>query len=110
MSAEVSLDSLFAAALEIASAEERAAYLDRACGGAEAVRRRVEQLLEAHDKAGGFLHLPATDLSLPADASSSEEPGTRIGAYKLLQKLGEGGMGAVWVAEQQEPVKRRVAL
>jgi serine/threonine protein kinase/tetratricopeptide (TPR) repeat protein len=95
---------------------ERAAFLDTNCTDPE-MRHRVEGLLKAHDAAGGVLdQSPATGAytlqpgARDVPAAGSEQPGERIGPYKLLQKLGEGGMGSVWVAEQSEPVKRRVAL
>jgi serine/threonine protein kinase/tetratricopeptide (TPR) repeat protein len=112
MSTEVSLDTIFGAALDIESAQTRAAYLDRACGEDTSLRRRVEQLLEAHVKAGGFLQLPDTEPQQTVDQAplAMEEAGTRIGPYKLLQQLGKGGMGVVWLAEQDQPVRRKVAL
>src|SRR5262249_48981141 len=95
--------------------EERAAYLDAACGGDAELRRRVEALLAAHDDAGSFLDRAAPGATAAVETarrgvSAPEEAGTRIGVYKLLQQIGEGGMGTVWMAEQQEPVKRMVAL
>ncbi len=86
--------------------EERAAYLDRACAGDAAVRARIESLLAAHEAAGGFMAAPRErEPAVPID-----RPGDRIGRYKLLQQMGEGGCGVVWMAEQEEPVRRRVAL
>jgi serine/threonine protein kinase/formylglycine-generating enzyme required for sulfatase activity/dienelactone hydrolase len=120
-----SAKDIFDQAVELSSPTARQAYLDEACAEAPEVRRRVEALLKAYDEAGSFLEEPAADTGATADsqppaldgqekssASSTptEEVGTRVGPYKLLQKLGEGGMGAVWVAEQEQPVKRRVAL
>jgi len=103
------VESLFAAVLDKPAAE-RAAFLDRACAGNDELRQRVEALLKAHAEASGesFLtgpYQPATDNYTPA-----EGPGTRIGPYKLLQQIGEGGMGVVYMAEQEQPVRRRVAL
>jgi serine/threonine protein kinase/tetratricopeptide (TPR) repeat protein len=115
-------EELFEAARHICDEAARAVFLDRACAGSTALRRRVEALLRSHYQAGGFLELPAADLDATSDeipgrwtdpgdlACSSEKPGGRIGPYKLLQALGEGGMGAVFLAEQEHPVKRRVAL
>src|SRR6266849_8089122 len=101
----------FAEALQL-SAGERSAYLERACGADEQLRRRVERLLKAHDQAGDFLERPAPGVApeAGAEASVGERPGDRIGRYKLLQQIGEGGWGVVYMAEQEEPVRRRVAL
>ena len=106
--------SIFGHALALNTAEERAAYLAQACGDDTALRAEVESLLAALEGAGDFLSQPATPPGATVDPESppaaDPEVGSHIGPYKLLQKLGEGGMGAVWVAEQQQPVKRRVAL
>src|SRR5262245_33130741 len=101
--------SIFGRALEIASPSDRAAYLDGACGGDNALRAEVEGLLQAFDRAGPFLNQPAAAAPL-ADRLVEEGPGTRIGPYKLLQQIGEGGMGIVYMAEQEEPVRRKVAF
>src|SRR5262249_20652413 len=85
------------------------AFLDRACGGDADVRRRVERLLEAHAKAESFL----VDRSAAPAATCdhfTESVGTVIGPYKLLECIGEGGFGVVFMAEQTQPVRRRVAL
>ena len=90
---------------------ERAAYLDGACGQDAQLRALVEGLLEAHQDAGSFLEQPLFKSALTIDQPGLvEKPGTHIGPYKLLQKIGEGGMGVVYMAEQQEPVRRKVAL
>src|SRR5262249_53361391 len=75
-------------------------------------RREVEALLHAHDDSAGFLRDPAPRPRETIDVADqpSEGPGTVIGPYKLLQQIGEGGMGVVYMAEQQEPVRRKVAL
>jgi eukaryotic-like serine/threonine-protein kinase len=99
---------IFHEALEITDAGERSAYLDKACAGNAALRQGVEGLLKIHAQLGSFLEGPAAGMA--AGSSLPDQPGAMIGQYKLLQKLGEGGMGVVWVAEQQRPVKRRVAL
>jgi hypothetical protein len=98
------LMELFNEARAKRSAEEREAYLAAAGGGDDALRRQIEVLLKAHAQAGDFLK-PPSDVS-----PEGEHSGTVIGRYKLLQKIGEGGMGVVYMAEQQEPVRRRVAL
>ena len=112
--------AVFSAARRLPAAE-RAAYLDGACGGDAALRQRVEELLNASEEAGEFLQDPAPGAQRPAETLSSqntlqepaapgEKAGDRIGRYKLLQQIGEGGCGVVYMAEQEEPVRRRVAL
>jgi WD40 repeat protein/serine/threonine protein kinase/Flp pilus assembly protein TadD len=100
---------IFFSALDKESPEDQSNYLDEACGGNAELRQRVEQLLRAHDQAGKFLGGPtATEATI--DQPSSERAGTQIGPYKLLQQIGEGGFGVVYMAEQLEPVRRKVAL
>ena len=154
----MSEETIFDAAMELSDPADRAVYLDSACRGDVALRRRVEALLQAHSAADSLLDMPPalddatdatedipgpgptlaaddrsraadsgatiTDPGDPSDATSQgdrlagqshvrpiiEGPGTRIGPYKLLQKIGEGGMGVVYMAEQDQPVRRRVAL
>jgi eukaryotic-like serine/threonine-protein kinase len=98
---------VFNAVLELPAAK-RVAYLDRVCAGDATLRQRVEELLEAGDEAGVFLQNPAAVPSGPV--VPGEKPGDKIGRYKLLQQIGEGGCGVVYMAEQEEPVRRRVAL
>jgi serine/threonine protein kinase/Flp pilus assembly protein TadD len=99
---------LFAEALECGSAAEQAAYLERACRGDAAARARVEALLRAHREAGPFLR--SDTAATLDDRPATEAAGTVVGPYKLLQQIGEGGMGAVFMAEQEQPVRRKVAL
>ncbi len=96
---------------------ERGAAIERECGGDVELRQYVESLLGAHVEAGEFLHDPTVDArALLGDGDGSrwsaggDEVGTVIGRYKLLEKIGEGGFGDVYMAEQEEPVRRRVAL
>jgi serine/threonine protein kinase len=117
MSQPPSDESIFLAALEQPSPGARAAYLDAACGSDADQRRRVERLLAAHPNVGSFLEQPAaaggTFVGSPAETvvpEACEGAGTVIGPYTLLEKIGEGGMGVVYRAEQQEPLRRLVAL
>src|SRR5882672_1764197 len=102
---------IFTEALQLPPGQ-RAAYLERACGGDDDLRRKVETLLKGHDQVGDFLeNSPRTTfLQGKSQISAGEKPGDRIGHYKLLQQIGEGGCGVVFMAEQEEPVRRRVAL
>jgi eukaryotic-like serine/threonine-protein kinase len=89
----------------------RSAYLDQACGNDVELRRRIELLLRLHEGTGGFLEQPAAaEVGLTLEQPPPERPGMQIGPYKLLQVIGEGGMGVVYMAEQRQPVERRVAL
>src|SRR5262249_6320752 len=118
-------ESIFLEALGKVDPSARAQFLDQACAGDAARRERIEKLLAAHPEAADFLEQPAvppgkTVAVSPAAGSPGEpasEPGgtdqpgvVLAGRYKLLERIGEGGMGAVWVARQTEPVKRKVAL
>src|SRR5262249_4328264 len=110
-SPEPKLRELFSKALECRTAGERAAFLDQACQGDAELRARLEELVQAHGEAGSFLQEPSASQGAPVDAPPvQEQPGTVIGPYKLLEQIGEGGMGTVWMAQQTEPVKRVVAL
>jgi serine/threonine protein kinase/Flp pilus assembly protein TadD len=104
------LEAVFFAALEKGSPGQRAAYLDEACAHDSDLRRRVEKMLAAQAQAGSFLEQPAAVPAATIDEPISERPGTVIGPYKLLEQIGEGGFGVVFMAEQQQPIRRKVAL
>src|SRR5436305_1709042 len=126
------IEAIFAEALRLADPERRGAYLASACGEDVRLRRRVEAVLAAHDAAGSFMAAPADPSAVATldgipvvnrdllakgysrraaeDGPLAEQPGTIIGHYKLLQRIGEGGFGTVWMADQERPVRRRVAL
>ncbi len=117
--AEPREEAVFEAALQLPT-DQRAAFLDQTCAEDADLRRRVEALLGAFERAGGFMKAPAISLSpiggegqgegAARHSLPTEKPGDRIGRYKLLEQIGEGGCGVVYVAEQEEPVRRRVAL
>src|SRR4051794_16920072 len=107
---ESPVESIFFAALAKESPQERAAYLDEACGGDQDLRQRVERLLKAHPRVGSFLEGDVGRVATVDEQPVREGPGTVIGPYKLLQQIGEGGMGSVFMAEQTHPVQRKVAL
>jgi hypothetical protein len=100
--------AIFEEALEITSAEGRLGHLKGACGEDAALLARVQALLQAHEAPEGFLP------EQPKDGTTirmlTEKVGDKIGHYRLLEQIGEGGFGVVYVAEQREPIKRRVAL
>jgi WD40 repeat protein/serine/threonine protein kinase len=107
----MSPEEIFDTAAEITDPAERAAYLDKACGNDKGLRAEVEALLKADDQAGSFLKGPGFDAKATLDESPlTEGPGTSIGRYKLLQLIGEGGFGVVYMAKQEEPIRRKVAL
>jgi WD40 repeat protein/serine/threonine protein kinase len=101
--------AIFLQALECQAADELQRLLDEACRGDAALRARAEELLRAHQDAGNFLGGPQL-LDATENEPLAERPGTVIGPYKLLEQIGEGGMGTVWMAEQTEPIQRRVAV
>jgi serine/threonine protein kinase len=118
--------TIFLEALDKTEPSERSAYLEQACGGDAVLLERVTKLLKALDDAGGFMARPAGELVLTGGATAgngngpapgapdshrvTERPGSCIGPYKLLEKIGEGGMGVVYMAEQDKPIRRKVAL
>jgi WD40 repeat protein/serine/threonine protein kinase len=110
-------EAVFNAASALADPPTRAAFLNRACGNDTALRARMEVLLQAHDRANQFFGDDPLDLFKRveprpdlAGKAPDERPGAMIGRYKLLEKIGEGGCGVVYMAEQDEPIRRRVAL
>jgi serine/threonine protein kinase len=103
--------SIFAAALDIPDPAERAAYLDQACQRQPGLRQHIDELIAAQEELGSFLARPAVvPEGVMANPPVREGPGSKIGPYKLLQQIGEGGMGIVYMAEQEQPVRRKVAL
>src|SRR5215470_13743069 len=105
------LKAIFWEALDCPSEAERRAYLDRACQGDVTLRSRIDALLVAHQHAGDILEEPVLTPTVTwSDPTPLEAPGTVIGPYKLLEPIGEGGMGVVYMAEQTAPVRRKVAL
>jgi eukaryotic-like serine/threonine-protein kinase len=108
-------EEVFDVARDIASTGERAAYLAKACGADAPLRQRIEQMLAADAAAGEFFKTqdapsPTVIVAEASLSPSIEKAGDRIGRYKLLQQIGEGGMGLVYMAEQDQPVRRSVAL
>ena len=104
--------AIFLAALEQGTAGEREAYLRGACGDDAKLLKRIKALLSAHEGSQGPLDapFPAVGVAPTLDEPLTERPGMLIGPYKLLEQIGEGGFGVVFMAEQQEPIRRKVAL
>ncbi|HSA00886.1 MAG TPA: serine/threonine-protein kinase, partial [Candidatus Paceibacterota bacterium] len=113
------IEGIFGAAIELSSPDQREVYLARVCGSDHELRLEVDALIHAYEKAGRFLTASSDREESPSSGETrgstavipvTEKPGDRIGRYKLLQQIGEGGCGVVYMAEQEEPVRRRVAL
>ncbi|MBM4029851.1 MAG: serine/threonine protein kinase, partial [Planctomycetes bacterium] len=103
--------AIFCAAYRKTAPPERSRYLDEACGVGTELRAELDSLLEAHEKWGDFLEAPLLGPDItPEEPLVMEGPGTAIGRYKLLEKIGEGGMAVVYMAEQEHPIRRKVAL
>src|SRR4051794_33426807 len=96
------VEHILAEVVEIAEPARRKAYMDKVCAGDAALRNQVERLLGNYDRAGSFLEEPAAVSAKAPLPVWGETLGTRIGPYKLLERIGEGGMGVVYLAEQQE--------
>ena len=107
---KLSVDEVFGEAIRRTAGDVRDAYLDEVCGDDLPLRQRVARLLKASDEAQSFLESPALDHSLSNSPAIAEQPGDAIGDFRLLQQIGEGGFGVVYMADQLRPVKRRVAL
>jgi len=101
---------IFNTARQIAAPEERLAYLEQACGHNPATMQRVMELLRVYDQEQSFLKLPSAAVAATIDEPIAERAGAVIGPYKLLEQIGEGGFGVVFMAEQTQPLRRRVAL
>src|SRR5262245_8179824 len=95
-------ETIFAEAIEIDTPAGRAAFLEQACASNPELRREVEKLVRDYFRAGAFLERPAAHLAGTVDEPAAERPGTMIGPYKLLEQIGEGAFGVVFLAEQAQ--------
>ena len=104
--------AIFEVARKISAREARQVYLAQVGSDDPAMAQRIEALLHAYDESASFLECPPPGISIPPTISQAapERVGTQVGPYKLLEQIGEGGMGVVYVAEQSKPIRRRVAL
>ena len=103
------IEHLFGELIELKTPEERELYVQRACGNDQSLRKQLEQLFAAHERAGSFLR-ECDEGDATVDPEQGDQSGTTIGPYKLREKIAEGGMGTVYVAEQEQPLRRKVAL
>src|SRR5262245_14032535 len=106
----VTAETIFGKAIDLADAGQRASFLDQACGDDRSLRDEVDRLVRDHFLAGDFLEKPAVAVESTSPLLAGDQIGSLIGPYKLLEQIGEGGMGVVYMAEQQRPIRRLVAL
>ncbi|MCH8047277.1 MAG: protein kinase, partial [Planctomycetes bacterium] len=103
-------DSIFSTAVEIGSPEQCASYLDEACAGDPDLRAQIDEMIAAQPKVGDFMEEPAMGVVESIARPIVEKIGDTIGPYVIREQIGEGGFGVVYVAEQEKPVRRKVAL
>src|SRR5947209_4242693 len=103
-------NDLFVRAAEIEAPADRRLFIDQHCGDDVDLRAQVDSLLAVSEMAGSFLNMPVVQMPTVDYKLLTEGPGTVIGPYQLLEQIGEGGFGVVYMAEQQQPVRRKVAL